>query len=110
MLATLDAAERTAALATLPDWQPLTGRDAWHKRFTFASFNVAFSFMTRVAMRAEQMDHHPEWSNVYNVVDVTLSTHEAGGVTQRDVDLAQFIEEAAARLIPKATNTAGSCG
>ena len=70
-------------------------RDAIQKTFTFADFNAAFGFMTRVAIKAEQMNHHPEWFNVWNRVDITLSTHDANGLTHRDADLARFIEQAA---------------
>jgi 4a-hydroxytetrahydrobiopterin dehydratase len=82
------------ALAQLSGWQALSGREAIAKRYTFADFNAAFGFMTRVALMAEKMDHHPEWSNVYNRVEITLSSHDAGGVTDRDIRLARFIEEA----------------
>ena len=68
------------------------------REFVFADFNRAFTFMTQVALAAEKADHHPEWSNVYNKVRVTLSTHDAGGVTQKDLDLARFADEAYARL------------
>jgi 4a-hydroxytetrahydrobiopterin dehydratase len=84
-----------AAIADVPEWAPVAGRDAIHKRFVFADFKQAFAFMTRVALKAEQMDHHPEWSNVYNRVDITLTTHDAGGVTALDVALAQYCDEAA---------------
>lgn len=70
-------------------------RDAVRKTFKFADFKTAFAFMTKVALKAEQMDHHPEWFNVYNTVDVTLSTHDAGGVTGLDKEMAQFMNEAA---------------
>ena len=83
-----------AALAQLPGWRAAAGRDAIEKEFHFADFNAAFAFMTRVALKAEQMDHHPEWSNVYNRVRVTLATHDAGGVTELDVTLARFIDAA----------------
>lgn len=83
------------ALAQLPGWTAVEGRDAIAKQFRFADFNAAFGFMTRVALKADQMDHHPEWSNVYNRVDVVLTTHDAGGVTQKDIDLARFMEGAA---------------
>lgn len=89
---------RVPLLAGLPGWTPVQGRDAIQKSFTFADFNVAFGFMTRVALRADKVDHHPEWFNVYNRVDITLSTHDANGLTQRDIDLATFIEQAAAGL------------
>lgn len=86
-----------AALARLPGWSALAGdRDAIQRSFKFADFNVAFGFMARVAIRAEQLDHHPEWFNVYNRVDVTLATHDADGVTELDVILASFMNEAAA--------------
>lgn len=80
------------ALARLPGWQALAGRDAIARRFTFADFNAAFGFMARVALKADQMDHHPEWTNVYNRVDVVLTTHEANGVTEKDVQLAAFMD------------------
>lgn len=84
-----------AALAQLPGWSAVEGRDAITRRFTFKDFNAAFGFMTRVALKADQMDHHPEWSNVYNKVDVVLTTHDANGVTARDVDLARFMDSVA---------------
>jgi 4a-hydroxytetrahydrobiopterin dehydratase len=93
---------RAALLADLPGWTAVQDRDAIHKRFTFADFNAAFGFMTRVALQAEKADHHPEWFNVYNRVDITLSTHDANGLTQRDIDLARFIESAAASFPRKA--------
>ncbi|KOF53189.1 MULTISPECIES: 4a-hydroxytetrahydrobiopterin dehydratase [unclassified Achromobacter] len=86
------------ALAALPGWQAAAARDAIEKRFRFANFNAAFGFMARVAMFAEKLNHHPEWSNVYNRVDVALTTHDAGGVTELDVRMAQFMDEAAAQL------------
>jgi len=85
-----------AALAELDGWRQADGRDAIRKDFRFADFNAAFAFMTRVALKAERMDHHPEWLNVYNRVEIVLSTHDAGGVTGRDVELARFIDRAAA--------------
>lgn len=84
----------SAAVDQLTGWTERAGRDAIAKTFTFADFNEAFGFMTRVAMMAEKMDHHPEWSNVYNRVEVTLTTHDAGGVTQKDIDLARFMDGA----------------
>ncbi len=97
----LDAAARDAALKTLGGWTPAGDRDAIVRRFLFKDFNAAFAFMTRVALLAEMMDHHPEWSNVYNKLDVLLSTHDAGGVTQNDIDMAaamnDYAENAAAR-------------
>lgn len=84
-----------AALGKLKGWKAVDGRDAIAKSFKFEDFNAAFGFMTRVALKADRMDHHPEWSNVYNKVDVVLTTHDAGGVTDKDVDLATFMDEAA---------------
>jgi len=92
----LGGAARAEALAQLDGWREVEGRDAIRRSFRFVDFNAAFAFMTRVALMAERMDHHPEWSNVYNRVDVTLSTHDAGGVSERDVRLARFIDRAAA--------------
>ncbi len=94
-MAKLTGGARSQALAGLKGWQEVTGRDAIRKEFKFKDFNQAFGFMSRVALKAEAMDHHPEWFNVYNRVDITLSTHDAGGVTQRDIDLATFIDSVA---------------
>jgi len=85
----LSASERRTALAELEGWQEVDGHDAIARTFTFADFNQAFSFMTRVAMLAEKMDHHPEWSNVYRTVEVTLATHSAGGVSELDLKMAR---------------------
>jgi len=87
---------RREAMAGLDGWNAVEGRDAIRKDFRFADFNAAFAFMTRVALKAERMDHHPEWTNVFNRVDIVLSTHDAGGVTGRDIELARFIDRAAA--------------
>jgi 4a-hydroxytetrahydrobiopterin dehydratase len=84
-----------AALAELSAWGPVEGRDAIQRRYAFKDFKAAFAFMTAVAEEAERMDHHPEWFNVYNKVDVTLATHDAGGVTALDVALARFCDRAA---------------
>jgi 4a-hydroxytetrahydrobiopterin dehydratase len=85
-----------AACAGLDGWKPFDGdRDAIVRSLRFADFNAAFGFMARVALKAETMDHHPEWSNVYNRVEVLLTTHDADGVTGKDVTLARFIDEAA---------------
>lgn len=92
MVHLLTETERAQALTALPKWSPVDGRDAIHRVFTFADFSEAFGFMARVALVAEKMDHHPEWSNVYRTVAVTLSTHDAGGLTQRDIDLARAME------------------
>jgi 4a-hydroxytetrahydrobiopterin dehydratase len=91
----LAAEARTAALARLSGWSDVSGRDAIAKTFTFKNFNEAFGFMTRVALVAEKMDHHPEWSNVYKTVNVTLSTHDAGGLTELDVKLAEAMDKIA---------------
>lgn len=84
------------ALKRLPDWSLATNREAIQRRFTFVDFDATFAFMTRTALLAAKMDHHPEWANVFNKVDVTLVTHDAGGVTQKDVDLAMAMDGYAA--------------
>ncbi|MCW5693604.1 MAG: 4a-hydroxytetrahydrobiopterin dehydratase [Pseudolabrys sp.] len=91
----LTAEARKAALARLPGWADASDRDAIDKKFVFKDFNQAFGFMTRVALVAEKMDHHPEWFNVYKTVEVTLSTHDAGGVTELDIALAEAMESLA---------------
>ena len=101
-IAKLEGAARQAALQTLAGWQEVKGRDAVVKAFVFADFNSAFSFMTRVAIQADKVDHHPEWFNVYNRVEITLTTHDAGGLSERDVKLATFIDAAAASAGGKA--------
>ncbi|HEY5411892.1 MAG TPA: 4a-hydroxytetrahydrobiopterin dehydratase [Caulobacteraceae bacterium] len=83
------------ALAQLPGWAAASGREAIRKSFRFEDFNQAFGFMTRMALAAEKLDHHPEWFNVYNRLDVTLATHDAGGVTELDVELARLMDAAA---------------
>lgn len=83
------------AVQSLSGWTAVEGRDAIAKTFVFKNFNAAFGFMSRVALKAERMDHHPEWFNVYNRVEVTLATHDAGGVTELDVQLATFMDEVA---------------
>ncbi len=80
---------RKAALQELPGWAEFDGRQAITRTFTFRDFNEAFGFMSRVALIAEKNDHHPEWRNVYKTVEVVLSTHDAGGVTALDIDLAK---------------------
>jgi 4a-hydroxytetrahydrobiopterin dehydratase len=87
----LTQAERDAALADLPDWTLRCDGLAIVRRFEFRDFSQAFAFMTRIALLAEQADHHPEWSNVYNRVDIVLTTHDAGGLSTRDVALARAI-------------------
>lgn len=96
MIAKLDGAARAKALAELDGWSEAAGRDAIRKTFTFKDFNAAFGFMSRVALAAERMDHHPEWFNVWNRVEITLSTHDAGGLSERDVKLARAIDGFAA--------------
>jgi 4a-hydroxytetrahydrobiopterin dehydratase len=86
---------RKTALAKLAGWSEVEGRDAISKKFTFHDFNTAFGFMARAALIAEKLDHHPEWFNVYDKVEVTLSTHDAGGVTERDVKLAEAMDRIA---------------
>jgi len=81
-----------AALARLPQWRVVEGREAITRAFKFKDFNAAFGFMTRAALLAERMDHHPEWSNIYNKVEVVLTTHDAGGVTELDVELAKAMD------------------
>ncbi|WP_300553068.1 4a-hydroxytetrahydrobiopterin dehydratase [Maricaulis sp.] len=88
----MDKLGARAVVAQLSGWEAVEGRDAIRKVYKFADFNEAWGFMNRVALKAEQMDHHPEWFNVYNTVDVTLATHDAGGVTQLDLDLAKFMD------------------
>lgn len=82
-----------SALLMLEGWSQDKSRDAIHKTFVFKDFNEAFGFMARAALQAEKLDHHPEWSNVYNRVSVTLTTHDANGVTERDVALALFMDQ-----------------
>lgn len=87
--------DRKQALAGLDGWTEVESRDAIAKIFRFADFNAAFGFMARVALKAERMDHHPEWFNVYDRVEITLSSHDCGGLSGRDIALARFIEDAA---------------
>lgn len=91
----LAAEARKAAFSKLSGWAEVKGRDAITKKFVFKDFNDAFGFMTRAALVAEKMDHHPEWFNVYKTVEVTLSTHDAGGVTELDVKLAETMNKLA---------------
>lgn len=88
----LSEAERAEALDALDEWDYDEARDAITRTFTFADFSQAFAFMTRVALLAEKADHHPEWSNVWNRVDILLTTHDAGGLSARDVKLAKAID------------------
>jgi 4a-hydroxytetrahydrobiopterin dehydratase len=91
----LDEAARKGLAARLPGWTVIAGRDAIQRTFKFKDFSQAFGFMTRAALVAEKMDHHPEWTNVWNRVDVTLSTHSAGGLTELDVKLAEAMDRIA---------------
>lgn len=91
----LTGAERKTALSKLSGWNEAAGRDAIAKKFIFQDFNAAFGFMTRAALVAEKLDHHPEWFNVYKTVEVTLATHDAGGVTELDVKLAEAMNRLA---------------
>jgi 4a-hydroxytetrahydrobiopterin dehydratase len=91
----LNVEVREAALAKLTGWSEVSGRDAIIRKFEFKDFNEAFGFMTRAALVAEKMDHHPEWFNVYKTVEVTLSTHDAGGLTERDIELAAAMDRLA---------------
>ena len=93
MTAKLSGTARREALAKLKGWSEVAGRDAIQRSFKFGDFNQAWGFMTRVALAADKADHHPEWSNVYNRVEIVLSTHDAGGVSEKDVALARFIDE-----------------
>jgi 4a-hydroxytetrahydrobiopterin dehydratase len=88
----LEGSARAAALKEVPEWREVSGREAITRKFEFKSFNQAFGFMTRAALLAEKMDHHPEWFNVYNKVEVTLSTHDAGGLTDNDIRMAKAMD------------------
>ncbi|SRR5260370_30023084 len=94
----LSAEARKSALRGLPGWAEVSGREAIARTFTFKDFNEAFGFMSRVALVAEKNDHHPEWRNVYTTVEVVLATHDAGGVTTRDIELATAMNAIARQL------------
>jgi 4a-hydroxytetrahydrobiopterin dehydratase len=98
MMEKLSAEARQSALKGLTGWSEAAGGNAIARKFTFKDFNEAFGFMSRVALVAEKNDHHPEWRNVYRTVDVLLSTHDAGGITARDIDLAKAMNAIAAQL------------
>lgn len=93
MVAKLSDAERATLATALPQWRMVAGRDAIQRDFAFCDFVEAWGFMARVALLAEKQDHHPEWSNVWNRVSITLSTHDAGGLSARDITLAQAIDQ-----------------
>jgi 4a-hydroxytetrahydrobiopterin dehydratase len=93
MIAKLSTQERKAALATLSGWQEVAGRDALQRKVKFADFNAAWGFMSRVALLADKQDHHPEWQNVYNRVEILLTTHDCDGLSERDVKLATAIDK-----------------
>jgi 4a-hydroxytetrahydrobiopterin dehydratase len=99
MIVKLTTSERTGLLPTLFGWTHEPGRDALQKTYKFADFAAAFGFMSHVAIIAEKADHHPEWFNVYNRVEVTLTTHDADGLSMRDVHLARAIDAVAAKLL-----------
>ena len=94
----LSVEARRSALKDLPGWKEVAGRDAIERIFVFKDFNEAFGFMCRVALVAEKSDHHPEWRNVYKTVEVVLATHDAGGVTARDIALAKAMDAISAQL------------
>jgi 4a-hydroxytetrahydrobiopterin dehydratase len=93
MISKLTETERKAALAELKEWHPVEGRDAIQRAFKFKNFSEAWGFMSRVALLAETQDHHPEWSNVYNRVEILLSTHDCSGLSERDPKLARAIDK-----------------
>ncbi|MCG8491403.1 MAG: 4a-hydroxytetrahydrobiopterin dehydratase [Sneathiellales bacterium] len=89
----LSPEEREEEFGRLMGWLQRSDRNAMEKKFLFKDFNEAFAFMSRVALKAEKMDHHPEWFNVYNRVEVILATHSAGGITMKDIELARFMDQ-----------------
>ncbi len=91
MTSLITPAQRSQLARELPNWRMVEGRDAIHRQFVFNDFSEAFAFMTRIALHAEKNNHHPEWSNVWNRVDITLSTHDVGGLSERDLELARYI-------------------
>lgn len=98
MVLKVTAARRAEIMAAHPTWGDAASRDAMTRSLKFKDFNTAFAFMTRVALMAERMDHHPEWFNVYGRVDITLATHECNGLSERDATLAAYIDSAAQTL------------
>ncbi len=99
MAARLNNAERSAALKQVPQWKLAEDSNAILRQFKFGNFNQAFGFMTQVALQAEKMNHHPEWFNVYSTLDVKLTTHDAGSLTELDIKLAKFMDKAAKRFL-----------
>jgi 4a-hydroxytetrahydrobiopterin dehydratase len=97
----LNVADRAAFLREFPHWREVEGADAIARSFRFGDFNAAFGFMARVALLAEKLDHHPQWFNVYGTIDVTLTTHDAGGVTAKDIEMAKAMEAYAAGQMAK---------
>ena len=93
MIKKLDSENKSERLAELSDWSMIDGRDAIIKKIKFKNFSEAFAFMTRVAIKAEKMNHHPEWFNVYNRLEITLSTHDCGGLSENDIKMAKFIDK-----------------
>ncbi len=93
MIEKLKGTAREKALAGLKGWTKVRGRDAIEKTYRFKDFNEAFGWMTRVALAADKADHHPEWANVYNRVEVVLTTHDAGGLSERDIALAKLMDK-----------------
>ena len=93
MFQKLSPEDRASALSELSDWEELDGRDAIRRKFVFTDFNEAWGFISRIAIEAERRDHHPEWSNIWATVDITLSTHDCDGLSSRDVELARFIDK-----------------
>ena len=104
----LSQAALDEARAALPDWTVADGGDALERSYRFSDFMTAFGFMGRVAVYADVVDHHPEWFNVYNRVDVTLTSHDAGGVTRRDIAMARFMDRAARKSGMLERETGGS--
>lgn len=97
MAATISGDDLTAALKELPGWESAQDGKAMVRKFVFANFNAAFGFMARAALIAEKSDHHPDWTNVYKTVEVTLTTHDAGGVTEKDITFARAMDKIAAQ-------------
>lgn len=93
----LPAPQRRRAMSQLEGWKKVRKRDAIQKTYVFPNFSAAFAWMTKIAIRAEHLDHHPEWTNIYNRVTVILTTHDAGGLTQLDIDLARYMDKSAGR-------------